>query len=309
MDEIKPAIARKVIFLQQYDCDIIHKHGDKIKHADALSRNIPNTNIEENIELFLIAIQGKHESNSSILDIKEFGLGEETLQNMRQLQKLDTFYNGMYRFLQYERLPKDKLLARKIKSNKDKHIVDNELIYHLWNKRLNRHIYKQLCITRELRPNFFSLLHDTCFTWHRRVHKMYEDAIRHFWWNNIYKDMQNYVSSCKLCLMTNTGHSPNIRLNPLEIPSAPFQTIHVDLLKFYVPSRGNNYILMIIDWFSKFVITKAIKKNAACTVIKAIYEEFILKFGMCKHLSIISDNGLEFINSWSKTLYKLLGVK
>ena len=30
---------------------------------------------------------------------------------------------------------------------------------------------------------------------------------------------------------------------------------------------------------------------------------------MCKHLSIISDNGLEFINGWSKTLYKLLGVK
>ena len=30
---------------------------------------------------------------------------------------------------------------------------------------------------------------------------------------------------------------------------------------------------------------------------------------MCKHLSIISDNGLEFINSWSKTVYKLLGVK
>ena len=30
---------------------------------------------------------------------------------------------------------------------------------------------------------------------------------------------------------------------------------------------------------------------------------------MCKHLSIISDNGPEFIHSWSKTLYKLLGVK
>ena len=118
-----------------------------------------------------------------------------------------------------------------------------------------------------------------------------------------------YVSSCKLCLKTNTGHSPKIPLTPLEIPSAPFQTIHVDLLKFHTPSKGNNFILVILDAFSKFVITKAIKKKTACTVIKAIYEEFILKFGMCKHLSIISDNGLEFINSWSKTLYKLLGVK
>ena len=121
--------------------------------------------------------------------------------------------------------------------------------------------------------------------------------------------MQNYVSSCKLCLKTKTGHSPNIPLNPLEIPSAPFQTIHVDLLKLHTPSKGNNFIPVNIDAFSKFVITKTIKKKTACTVIKAIYEEFILKFGMCKHLSIISDNGLEFINIWSKTLYKLLGVK
>ena len=175
----------------------------------------------------------------------------------------------MYRFLHYEHLPKDKLLARKIESNKNRYIVDNELIYHLWNKRLNRHIYKQMCIPRELRP---------------KTHKMYEDAIRHFWWNNIYKDIQNYVSSCKLCLKTNTGHSPKILLNPFEIPSAPFQTIHVDLLKFHTPSKGNNFILVIIDAFSKFVITKSIKKETACTVIKAIYEEFILKFGMCKHL-------------------------
>ena len=102
-----------------------------------------------------------------------------------------------------------------------------------------------------------------------------------------------------------TGHSPKIPLNPLEIPCAPFQTINVDLLKFHAPSKGNNFI---IDAFSKFVITKSIKRKTACTVIKAIYEEFILKFGMCKHLSIISDNRLEFINRWSKTVYKLLGV-
>ena len=40
---MKPTLARKVIFLQQYDFDIIHNDGDKIKHADALSRYIPNT--------------------------------------------------------------------------------------------------------------------------------------------------------------------------------------------------------------------------------------------------------------------------
>ena len=166
-----------------------------------------------------------------------------------------------------------------------------------------------MCIPRALRPKIISLLHDMNFAGHKCVHKMYDDAIRHSWWNNIYKDMQNYVSSCKLCLKTNTWHSPKIHLNPLEIPSIPIQTIHVDLLKFHTPSKGNNFMLVIIDAFKKFVITKAIKKKTACAVITAIYEEFILNFGVCKHLSIISDNGLEFVNRLSKVLYKLVGVK
>ena len=83
-----------------------------------------------------------------------------------------------------------------------------------------------MCIPRELKPKILILLHDTNFAGHKGVHKMYEDAIPHFWWNNniivlhvfvyiIYKDMQNYVSSCKLCMKTNTGHSPKIPLNPV----------------------------------------------------------------------------------------------
>ena len=103
-----------------------------------------------------------------------------------------------------------------------------------------------MCIPRELRPKILSLLHDSTFTGHRGVHKMYEHEIRHIWWNNIYKDMQNYASICKLCIETNTGHSPKISLNPLEIPSAPFQTFHVVLLKFHTPSSDYIYILVII---------------------------------------------------------------
>ena len=101
---------------------------------------------------------------------------------------------------------------------------------------------------------------------------------------------------------TNTDHLPNIPLNPLNIPDGPFHTIHMDLLKFHTSSKDFKYFLVIIDSFSKFVITKAISNKSVKTGIKSIYEEFILKFGICKHLSIISDNGNEFINSWSNII-------
>ena len=51
---MKPAIERKVIFLQQYDFDIIHKDGDKIKHANALSRYIPTQISKKILNQFLM---------------------------------------------------------------------------------------------------------------------------------------------------------------------------------------------------------------------------------------------------------------
>ena len=66
----------------------------------------------------------------------------------------------------------------------------------------------------------------------------------------MYKDNQNYVSSCTWCMETNTCYFPHILLNPLDIPDGPFHTIHVDLLKFHTSSRCYNYILVIIYSFS-----------------------------------------------------------
>ena len=47
INEMKPTISRKIIFLQRYDVNIIHKYAEQIKHVDALSRYIPDTNIIE----------------------------------------------------------------------------------------------------------------------------------------------------------------------------------------------------------------------------------------------------------------------
>ena len=113
---------------------------------------------------------------------------------------------------------------------------------------------------------------------------MFEDVFSQNWWGSLYKDIRNYLSSCVLCAEMNTGYSPKIPLHPLNVPEGHFCSVHVDLLKIHTPSRGFNYILVII-----------------------YYEEFILKFGACKHLCIISDN--EFINKWSKALNDLLGFK
>ena len=312
LDEMKPQTARKIIFLQQYEFNIVHKDGVKIPHADALSRCKPSedvTSINEDIEPVINNINDVREIQDITKDIKFLGLANLSLKTVQEAQKADGYYKAMYDYISSDKLPDNKKLRKNIKANSNIHVIERKLLYHIWNTKSRGRLYKQLCIPKSLRIYVLRMLHDTVLTGHSGTFKMFRSAILHVWWPSLYKDIQNYVSSCRLCAEMNTGHQPHIPLHPLEIPDGPFHTIHVDLLKFHTPSRGFNYVLVIIDAFSKFVVTKALKRKTASVVIKAIYEEFILKFGVFKHLCIISDNGLEFVNKWSKSLYELLGIK
>ena len=49
-------------------------------HVDQLSRYIPDTHIEEEIQPAISVTQGKHEHNSGLIDISEMCLGELILQ-------------------------------------------------------------------------------------------------------------------------------------------------------------------------------------------------------------------------------------
>ena len=107
IDELKPAIARKILTLYTKT----RKKFDMWMHY----QDIYSTQILRKIliEPVINVIQGKQKHKSGLIDISEMDLGQLTLQKVRQLQKFDTFYNGMYRFLQYGHLPKDKLLWAK----------------------------------------------------------------------------------------------------------------------------------------------------------------------------------------------------
>ena len=74
------------------------------------------------------------------MNINGIGHGKLTLEIVRKLQKHDVFYNAMFRYLQYGHMPEEKVLARRIRTNKDVYIIDNRLLYHIWNKRSDKNI-------------------------------------------------------------------------------------------------------------------------------------------------------------------------
>ena len=138
---------------------------------------------------------------------------------------------------------------------------------------------------------------------------MYSKATTKFYWQNMCSDIQNYVSSCKLCCQNNTGHDPKVALHSVQVANHPSELIHADILQIHSISNRYKYILVLICAFSKLVITVPLRNKAAPTVAEAIFENLFLRYGYIKHLSCISDNGLDMINAWTKSLYEIMGVK
>ena len=80
----------------------------------------------------------------------------------------------------------------------------------------------------------------------------------------------------------------------------------IDFMGHFPPSFGFAYILVGIDYVSKWVEAIASKHNDASTVLKFLKENIFARFGIPK--AIISDGGSHFCNRLFDNLMKKFGV-
>ena len=71
--------------------------------------------------------------------------------------------------------------------------------------------------------------------------------------------------------------------------------------------NNNRYVIVAIDYFTKFCVAKAIPDFTAQTTAKFLFEEIICRFGMPK--SLVSDNGVNFKSILFSQLCKLCQIK
>lgn len=81
----------------------------------------------------------------------------------------------------------------------------------------------------------------------------------------------------------------------------------IDFMGPFLSSMGNKYILVVVDYVSKWIEVIASPTNDARVVIKMFKNYIFPRFGIL-HL-VISDGGLHFISRIFKNLLKKYGVK
>ncbi|GJY39436.1 reverse transcriptase domain-containing protein [Tanacetum coccineum] len=112
-------------------------------------------------------------------------------------------------------------------------------------------------------------------------------------WPTIYKDAFEFVKSCDACQrqgkISQRNEMPQNAIQVCEI----FDVWGIDFMGPFPSSRGNKYILVAVDYLSKWVEAKALPTNDARVVVKFLKSLFS-RFGAPR--AIISDRGTHFCN-------------
>ncbi|GJZ44464.1 reverse transcriptase domain-containing protein [Tanacetum coccineum] len=122
------------------------------------------------------------------------------------------------------------------------------------------------------------------------VQKVFDAGL---FWPTIYKDAYELIKSCDACQRQGKiSHRDEMPQNAIQVCEI-FDVWGIDFMGPFPSSRGNKYILVAVDYLSKWVEAKALPTNDARVVVKFLKSLFS-RFGAPR--AIISDRGTHFCN-------------
>ena len=299
--------ARWVEFLADFDVTIIHRPGRE-NIADSLSR-LDHSDVDCSREgpekMFDLAQASKPEPFQTADVTTSEPDGQLWSSEVSILLEPDW---------------KQQLVEDNAKDRKMKHLIerlkknDGLQSSYRWNAKEGQLLLEtegrwRLCIPDgPLRLELLRLCHDNASAGHPGRDRTYSKLSRDFYWPRMGRYVAKYVKTCKVCQLAKGSKTLPFPLQPLPVPSKPWESISVDFITCLpTSSGGNDTILTFVDRLTKqahFVPTKGCI-NASGTADLYIENVFRLH-GLSQ--SIVSDRDPRFTSDLYKAIFEKLGV-
>jgi hypothetical protein len=127
-----------------------------------------------------------------------------------------------------------------------------------------------------------------------------------FYWPKMLMDINSIIKSCPECQFSNNYKQSFEPLEPIKKTMRPFSHIHIDIMgPLPKTSSGFDYVLIVVDGFTKFVIAEPLRNIKAWTVARTIVERVFTKYG-CACI-VTTDRGTQFTAQLFADLSELCG--
>ncbi|GFU14225.1 retrovirus-related Pol polyprotein from transposon 412 [Trichonephila clavipes] len=118
------------------------------------------------------------------------------------------------------------------------------------------------------------------------------------------KQIKTWVRGCDKCQRSKVQRHTKSPLGTFSTPDARFSHIHIDIVGPLPPSDGFQYLLTMIDRFSRWPEAVPIPDTTAKTISRAIFHHWIARFG-CPSL-ITTDQGSQMRSRYLLNLHGFL---
>lgn len=261
--DAKPRLIRWILLLQEFDIEIKDRKGSENQVADHLSRLQNPT--KDHFTTIMEEFPDEH-----LFAIKE-----------------NPWYADFANFLASKYVP-DELSYQQRKK------FFSDVKYYFWE---DPYLYKicadnviRRCVPMEEVPSILSHCHDREVGGHFGASKTAAKVLQTgFYWPKLFKDAYMYVAGCNECQITgNISRRHEMPLNNVLVCEL-FDVWGIDFMVPFPSSYGNKYILVAVDYVSKWVEVVALKTNDGRVVVKFVKKHIFTRFGTPR--AIISDGG------------------
>ena len=154
-----------------------------------------------------------------------------------------------------------------------------------------------------LRKQFLQIAHDQAG--HQGSDRTLARLSELAYWVGMGKDAGHYCNHCTTCQITKAPPNQAAPLQPI-VANRPWEMTAVDILKVSMSSRGNQYLLVIQDYFSKWPFAVPLPDQKAGTIVRALKDQIFTLVGPPHKLH--SDQGRNFESYILSQLCKAFGV-
>ena len=186
--------------------------------------------------------------------------------------------------------------------------VKDGVLCRRWESDDGRQIQWKVVLPITYRKEIINELHGGKSGGHLGLTKTMAKVRQRFYWAGMGADVRSAVRQCNACA---SKKSPaRKRKAPLRqlIVGAPMERIALDMVGPLPETvRGNRYILVVGDYFSKWVEAYPVPNEKATTVAEKLVEEFVCRFGVPDQLH--SDQGRNFESEVFSEMCTTLGIE